>query len=67
MNTVWIAGRWMPDDQPWEVLGIFDSEDKADAACKTTNEWIAPVEINALAPDEPTPFPSARFPRNPGA
>jgi hypothetical protein len=60
--TVWIVGRWTSDTKPWEVMGVYDSEEKAVAACKDCRYFVGPEELNVPAPDEPTPWPGCYYP-----
>lgn len=51
---LWIAGEYFATDEDptvqWSVLGIFDSEDKARAACTEPHHFIGPQELNSVEP-----------------
>jgi hypothetical protein len=50
--NVWIVGRWKRNlSKPWGFEGVFDSEEKAIAACKSWRYFIAPVTLNEVVPD----------------
>lgn len=50
---LWIVGR--PDmTRPgaWELLGVFSSHDLAAARCGEFSDFIAPVTLDILIPDD---------------
>ncbi len=64
---LWIVGQTREYGPPqqgsrWDFQGVFDSERKALAACKTPAYWIAPIELNQELPEEPLELPGACFP-----
>ncbi len=61
-RTVWLAGIWVEGDT-WEVLGVFDAEAKADAACTEHNHFYGPVVLNRRYPDETIEWDGQLFPR----
>lgn len=69
MTELWIVGqtkgryvRGNQSDVAWEFQGVFDSEEKAVAACRDGNYFVAPVTLNAEAPSESIPFPGGYYP-----
>lgn len=46
----------------WALVGVFSTKQRAVDACATLNDFIAPVELDAVAPTEHVPFPSVEFP-----
>lgn len=46
----------------WEFQGIFDSHEKAVAACKTPMYCIQTVTLNEEAPDESVEFVDCEYP-----
>lgn len=64
MRTVWLVGVYRGDDAPWEVGGIFTTEQMADDACTSRDHWLTEVPIDHVAPEATTPFPNpTRWPR----
>ena len=45
----------------WEVLGIFDSFEKAFAAHTNNNQFIGIAEINKTLPNKFQPWPNCKF------
>lgn len=63
---IWIAADVKsPDGRVWEMIGAFDSSEKADAACTEGNHAYWSIELNAIAPKESTIALDVRWPRNP--
>ena len=60
-RQVWIAGK-ITDCPAWEFIGVFDSEDKAVAVCKTNQYFVAPCVVNEAAPEEARPMPGGYYP-----
>jgi hypothetical protein len=62
--TLWIAADVLSEDgRIWELIGVFESEALADAACTKPNHCIFPIELNERQPDESTIAPDVRWPR----
>jgi len=64
---VWIAGivnedKWDDDWPGWQFVGVFDSEEKAVAACKTNQYFVASYTVNEAAPEETRPMPGCYYP-----
>lgn len=57
---VWVATQERGNS--WEMIGVFESEELAIAACKEPGDMIAPLTMNAVAPRERTDWPDARYP-----
>lgn len=47
----------------FEFVGVFDSEEKAVAACATPDYFIGPATLNEATPDKTTEWPGAYYPR----
>ena len=67
MKQVWIAGisnydKWDADWPGWQFMGVFDSEEKAVAVCKTNQYFVAPYTVNEVAPEETRPMPGCYYP-----
>ena len=60
-KTIWIAGRW-PEDSTWEVLGTFDTEREARAACYDDRCFVGAVPHGQPLGREATPWPGAHYP-----
>lgn len=61
--TVYVVGM-DGDEQGWQVIGIFTTEEDADAACRTRAHWLAPVTLDLDLGDEPMDWPGVRYPRS---
>ena len=46
-RVVWLGLRY----EPREILGIFETEGEAVAACETDQDVIGPVEVGVVLPD----------------
>ena len=65
MSKLWICGEFItdtPDGVVWSIEGIFDTEDKALAACTTDFHFVAPVELNEVAPEGRHIMPGSYYP-----
>lgn len=68
---VWIAGELderdteIANDAPkrWQFVGVFDTEEKANAACVAKLFFMAPIEMNWSCPRECTEWPGCVYPR----
>jgi hypothetical protein len=64
-QQIWIVGiRGAENYKEWEVVGVYDSKEKAFAACKNFLFFAARLELNYTAPEEPTPLPEHHVPMN---
>lgn len=62
MNTeLWLVGKYTTFE-PWELIGVFDSEEKAVNACVKDNYFVGPVTLNVAFPDEPVEWPGCYYP-----
>lgn len=64
---LWIVGK-NTEDFPgleWEFIGVFDSEDKARAACTSLSYFFGPAELNEALPDETAEWPGITRPLGP--
>jgi hypothetical protein len=64
---IFVIGRTIqqtPKGGVWEVMGVFDDEQRAVEACKP-GEWIGPLGMNGRTPDGPQPWPGAYYPHAP--
>ena len=62
---LWIVGKVLNPDMGrdiWEFCGVFDKEEKAEAACKNENYFVGPVELNFVVPDPSVDWPNAYYP-----
>jgi len=68
MKEVWICGqltgKYVGASTPWEFQGVFDSEQKAIAACRDENYFIYSAIMNQELPDESVE-PDGRYPLHP--
>lgn len=63
MKKVWLAGRYT-SPKPWEVLGIFNTEEKAVIRCTRENDFVAPFHLNELLSENRKPMPNMYYPIN---
>ena len=69
MNRVWICGQYKSGEflnTVWDLQGIFSTREKAVAACRNENYFIAPVTVDEVVPDETTSFPGVEYPLSGG-
>jgi hypothetical protein len=63
---LWIVGKVtqvIDDDHvAWEFGGVFDSEEKAKAACHKAEYFIAPYVLNVAEPDERSKMVGSYYP-----
>jgi hypothetical protein len=66
MNELWLVGQYRSGDIAgkviWDFNGIFSDRDKAIAACRDPNYFIAPVILNEELPHETIIFPRLEWP-----
>lgn len=62
MKIVWVAGR-LCEGTDWELIGVFETEDAANAACSRRSDFIGPTTLNEVLGGEPQPWPGAYYPR----
>jgi LmbE family N-acetylglucosaminyl deacetylase len=63
---LWITGRARASNYTivsWELMGVFDSKNRAIEACTEQLDFVAPVTLNERQPDEPMEFPGIEWPR----
>lgn len=61
-RTVYVAGIWR-EDSPWEVLGVFESAELAEAACTERNHFYGPMVLNRRMPDETVEWVGLTWPK----
>jgi len=62
---LWIVGKILNPDTGcdiWEFCGVFDTEEKAVAICKTEDYFVGPADLNFIVPDPTVDWPNAYFP-----
>jgi len=47
-----------------KIVGIFSSEEKAINACRDETYWIAPLQMDEVAPEESTVWTGAYYPKH---
>lgn len=47
----------------WDLVGVFDNEQLAVDACESPMHFVGRVDVNAIAPKEPTALPGAWYPK----
>lgn len=51
-TTVWVVGQYRADTGNWDIQGVFSSEAKAVAACRTDAYFVGPLTLDAELPHE---------------
>jgi hypothetical protein len=59
-STVWVVGNW--ESEGWSILGVFDSEEKAIAACTLPTNFLGEMKMNERLSDDITEWPGAYYP-----
>ncbi len=62
---LWLCGQHQSengDEVAWLFQGIFNSREKALAACRTRKYFIAPVELNVSLGHEVEQFKGGEYP-----
>jgi hypothetical protein len=64
MNEMWLVGRVFEDTQrQWEFMGIFESKEKAIAACTDWYDFVVgPVLLNERSPEETVEWKESLWP-----
>lgn len=61
---MFIVGQLKETGPSWEFTGVFDTEEKAVAACTTGYHFMGPVKLNELFPYNTVKWPDAHYPKN---
>lgn len=63
-SELWVVGQIKGKQSAgvWEFQGIFDSEAKAEAACRNPRYFMLPAMLNEEIPDETVMPTDARYP-----
>jgi hypothetical protein len=67
---LWIVGKPAMGDSPrsaWEFQGVFNSRDRAVAACVGPNHFLFPATLNERLPEETILSPGTEYPNRPEA
>lgn len=59
-SEIWVKGQ-MLDDTSWQPSGIYATQDEADQACLSAEEFIGPVTLSQSWPAGD--WPRAYYPR----
>ena len=63
---VWVVGQWYREAedgrQVWEMAGVFSTEEKAVAACRTANYFVGPLPVDTEFPHETVEWPDCYYP-----
>lgn len=62
---LWICGKrlWVDDENGWEFVGVFETEEKAVAACLTGMYFVGPTELDKAFPHETVLWKGAYYPK----
>lgn len=55
MKQLWIVGYFIragENGTQWNFVGVFDRQDIAESECTDSNHFVAPAQLNELAPTE---------------
>ena len=66
-REVWVVGKYVAPAEPaplavWEILGVFDSRERAVRACTKPTHFIAPMLLNRREPERTRVLPGAEYP-----
>ncbi len=61
MNELWLAGRYT-SPEPWEVLGIFNTEEKAVKRCTQSDDFVGKFILNESLSEEREEIPDMYYP-----
>jgi hypothetical protein len=66
--TLHVVGKIASDEKfrEWEFIGVFDSEEKALAACRTPDHFIGSATMNLDVGDDLVEWPRFRYPMREG-
>jgi len=63
---LWLVGFFRDiecnDGGIWELVGVYDNEQKAVDACLDWRHFVGPVELNYTCPQEKTDWPGFYYP-----
>lgn len=60
-RILWLVLK-MGDHGAEEILGLYDTEKEAVKRCKTRQDIVGPLELNAKLPDKVKTWPDAYYP-----
>jgi len=61
-KMLWIVGKSCGYSDGWEFQGVFDSEEKAVAACVSEDMFVGPAKLNMSVSLETKEWPGAYYP-----
>jgi hypothetical protein len=61
-KMLWIVGKSCGYSDRWEFQGVFDSEEKAVAACVSDDMFVGPAKLNTPVSLETKEWPGAYYP-----
>lgn len=59
---IWLVGQAFPNGRVVEIQGVFDTQEKAHAACHAPNYFVMPMTLNKEYAKETVPDTGAYFP-----
>lgn len=65
IDVVWVTGKVVNSESTpmaWAIQGVFDTKEKAIAACRSEWYFIGPLRINEALPDENKEWPGCTYP-----
>jgi hypothetical protein len=66
MKEYYVVGEYIEKTKAggvsWEIAGVFDNQDGAEAACINDNYFVGPVPLNKPLPTERTIWPGVYYP-----
>lgn len=60
---LWIVGKALSEEMQWAFVGVFDTKEQAEVACKDYRYWVGPVELNSKLPERDIVWPDSYFPK----
>ena len=62
-EVVWVAGQVLNfTSGAWEIIGVFNTEQKAIEACVGLNDFVGPLKLNEIAPRQSVDWVGAYYP-----
>lgn len=64
---VWIVGTYIGEATgenmiAWDIMGVFETEAAAGAACTAWEHFVGPIALNQRLPDERHPWEGCYYP-----
>ncbi len=61
-KTLWMAGHGNAEGTIVDIMGVFSTQERAEACSSSPNLWVAPLTLDEAAPEETVMWPGAYMP-----